>query len=272
MIKEKYPILISNPRNGSTWVQSYIRAFYNLKGVCLPKHGILAKDSLKYSAKNPLTTEEYFGGQYSQAIRNIKISVIENLEKQNLVLCHKVHTLYFLEDQYLWNWFKEFYKDYHIIILRRRNIWKTYISYLFHQTMDNFIINKGTISVDLNLHPWHGNSYSSTHEDIIKSTIQTNNIKFTYNYLIWKRFIKGVRFLQDDVIRHFSTKPKFWLEDLTNEKLAKIFQVEVQDEIRPLKRLNYMSYYDIKELKIIKDNFEERFENEFRFYGYEYKY
>ncbi len=73
------------------------------------------------------------------------------------------------------------------------------------------------------------------------------------------------------MITAFSDKWQIWLEDLSDEKLAEMFNVDVQKEVAPLKRLNYLTYFKPKELKLIQDTFEERFDNEFQFYGYEYK-
>ena len=43
-----------------------------------------------------------------------------------------------------------------------------------------------------------------------------------------------------------------WLEDLSDEKLTEMFKVDVQKEIAPLKRLNYLTYFKPKELNLYK--------------------
>ena len=114
-------------------------------------------------------------------------------------------------------------------------------------------------------------------EDKLKSAIQTYKIPFKFDKGLFDYFVSEVRFYQDEVLPAFPNKWQMWLEDLTDEKLAEIFDVElqIQDEsigsVGPLKRIKYSSYYDPKELKLMQDTFEERFENEFQFYGYEYK-
>ena len=255
LIKKYCPILISMPRNGSTWVQSYVRASYKNRNDSV----------IPYDYAN-----EFFDIKvYSQLTTKEKIHLIETLEKLDIVMNHKVFANMFIDEPELYPWFKEFYKDYNIILLRRRNIWKTYISLLFHNTYDQYA-NTGEF-----LHPWHGRGdftiENETREDLLKSTIQTYKIRFEFNKQHFANFTKVVRFYQDEVIAAFPDKWPMWLEDLSDEKLAKIFKVEIQKEVTPLKRLNYLTYFEPKELKLIQDTFEERFENEFRFYGYEYK-
>jgi len=253
LIKKYCPILLSMPRNGSTWVQSYIRAYYKSRG-----DGVILSSSEFHN--------EFFGDQeYSQLDTKAKIHLIETLEKLDLVVCHKAFANMVMYKPDLFKWFQSFYKDYNIILLRRRNIWKTYISLLFHNTIDKHI------DVRENLHPWQGIGIDEKKEDLLKSAIQTYKVPFKFNKEHFVQFTKLVRFYQDEVIPAFSDKWQMWLEDLSEKKLAEMFKVEVQTDVAPLKRINYLTYYEPKELKLIQDTFEERFENEFQFYGYEYK-
>ena len=156
MLNKKYcPILISMPRNGSTWVQSYVRASYKNEDVVIPS---------KFS-------NEFFGSvEYSQLSIEEKIDLIEKLEKLDIVVSHKVFADMFMDSpDMFFKWFKSFYKDYNIILLRRRNIWKTYISLLFHYTIQKHL--QTTIS-DVNeratLHTWTGKGIHEGNEDLIK--------------------------------------------------------------------------------------------------------
>ena len=155
MLNKKYcPILLSMPRNGSTWVQSYIMASYkNRIDSVIPYE-------IQTSYKTISTSNEFFDiKEYPQLETKEKIHLIETLEKINLVVCHKVFANMFLDTPEMYPWFKEFYKDYNIILLRRRNIWKTYISLLFHNTIDKHVDMKE------NLHMWHGKGVNETKED-----------------------------------------------------------------------------------------------------------
>ena len=260
LIKKYCPIVISMPRNGSTWVQSYIRASYKSNFNSVVPYETQTLHTVKSSSGEFFDPEEY-----PQLDTKEKIHLIETLKKINLAVCHKVFANMFLDTPEMWPWFKEFYKDYNVILLRRRNIWKTYISLLFHRTIDKHIDKKE------NLHMWHGRSNNEKREDLLKSAIQTYKVPFKFNKEHFAHFTKVVRFYQDEVLTAFPNKWQMWLEDLSDEKLAEMFRVEVQTEVAPLKHLNYLSYYEPKELKLIQDTFEERFDNEFQFYGYEYK-
>tara|TARA_B100000524_G_scaffold255696_1_gene138517 strand:- start:13 stop:807 length:795 start_codon:yes stop_codon:yes gene_type:complete len=263
LIKKYCPILLSMPRNGSTWVQSYIRASYKSRGDgVIPNMG----KTLHQKQSSSEFHNEFFGDQeYSQLDTKAKIHLIETLEKLDLVMCHKAFANMFMNKPDLFKWFQSFYKDYNIILLRRRNIWKTYISLLFHNTIDKHVDMKE------NLHSWHGIGIDEKKEDLLKAAIQTYKVPFKFNKEHFADFTKLVRFYQDEVIPAFPDKWQMWLEDLSDEKLAEMFKVDVQKEVAPLKRLNYLTYFKPKELKLIQDTFEERFDNEFQFYGYEYK-
>ena len=264
LIKKYCPILLSMPRNGSTWVQSYIRASYKNRA-----DGVIPYETITLHQVRSSSNEFFDLEEYPQLDTKEKIHLIETLEKINLVVCHKVFANMFLEMPDMYKWFQSFYKDYNIILLRRRNIWKTYLSLLFHNTFDKHV-NKGE-----RLHAWHGRGNltieNETREDLLKAAIQTYKVPFKFNKAHFAEFTKMVRFYQDEVLATFPNKWQMWLEDLSDEKLAEMFKVEVQTEVAPLKRINYSTYFEPKELKLIQDTFEERFENEFQFYGYEYK-
>jgi len=253
-LKKKLPILISMPRCGSTWVQSYIHTLYSKTGITLP-----------------LKTDDEFFSRIFFATKKIdiqqKIQVIENLKSLDLELCHMMHVHMFLDNNILWSWFKEYYKDHKVIILKRRNIWKTYISWLFHFTIRETLRRNHAYKDKEEIHPWHNKNLMSG--DILKATILENAVQFNHNNTVWEYFLDTIRFLHDEIIPTFNTKPIFWLEDLTDEMLADMFGVEIQQQVAPFKRVNYESYYDPIDLELIKDKFNERFENEFRFYGYE---
>ena len=55
------------------------------------------------------------------------------------------------------------------------------------------------------------------------------------------------------------------------EDFACRFNVTIKKGIQPFKTLDYNVYFKPKDMAIIKEKFEERFFNEFQFFGYEYK-
>ena len=115
-----------------------------------------------------------------------KIEFFEACRRCGLEVCHKVFANSLAqkyENTNILNWFKDFYRDTDVIILRRKNLWKTYISYLFHSTIRKQLGEKESKLI----HPWHAafNTHTNTFErpnneaDILDETIKTNNIEFT---------------------------------------------------------------------------------------------
>lgn len=254
----KKPLLIGLPRTGTTWVQQYIRTAYSRYGITLPGN----------------SDDEWFAKHYKHDNIQTKIDLIETARANNLEVCVKV----LINDvRPIWPWFKEFYKNADIIILKRRNLWKTYISWLFHRTIDSYVLEHfdkqltpttNQWKINNTLHPWH--LITPTDEDVLKSTIQYYNVAFTFNDNIWKDFIAQVTFLEDEVKKHFTSAQVWWLEDLTDQFLEDRFKRKPKVIIKPFKRLNYEVYYSTKELQHIKDVFKEWFEENFISYaGYE---
>lgn len=242
----KYPVLIGLPRSGTTWVQQYIRTAYSRYGMTLPSY----------------EDDELFAKHYKHDNIQTKIRLLEIARANGLEICVKYLTNYMQDNL---SWFKEFYKNADVIILKRRNLWKTYLSWLFHSTIN---INVPNAAFNRKLHPWH--LITPTDEDVLKSTIQTYNIQFTFNHNIWNDFINQVRFLNDNIMPAFNSKQVLWLEDLTDEFLEDRFNTKPKVIIKPFKRLNYEVYYSTKELQHIKDVFKEWFEENFISYaGYE---
>ena len=135
---EKPAILIGLPRSGTSWVDNYIRLYYEKYGIFLPK------------SRGPnvdLYDEWFYNEDYHD---KDKIQLLEACRKCGIEVGYKMlvgalHPIdyYPHKNHYLWkkygesvnilDWFKEFYKDTDVIILKRKNLWRTYISYLFHK-------------------------------------------------------------------------------------------------------------------------------------------
>ena len=72
----------------------------------------------------------------------------------------------------VFDWFKEFYNGYQIVLLRRKNIWKSYISWLFHCTIRDKLQHEENNEVHLSSFSWHSKQMDQN-DDILKSTIET---------------------------------------------------------------------------------------------------
>ena len=253
--KERYPILISLHKSGSTWINSFIHKRYRRIGLTPPP-------------RNPYT-ELFCNGRmsidmdknklFAQRTDKERIALLEHLRTFGLELNHKVHVPEIIP---VWSWFKEFYKDYDILVCKRRNIFTHWISVLFFAN----IWQQRPEGVDV---PDH--NIGAMSEDILKSVIQVHNIKFKHIEQPWKSFINNIRFLNDVVIKELHKPQVEWLEDIDHAWLENRFGVTVKKGIRPFKTTDYERYFKPEDMAIIKEKFEERFYNEFQFYGYEYK-
>ena len=84
----------------------------------------------------------------------------------------------------------------------------------------------------------------------------------------WNNFINNIRFLNDVVIEELDKPQVIWTEDLTTEWLEDFFKVTLKKVPTPFTSFEYKTYYKPEDMKIIREIFEERFYNEFQYYGY----
>jgi len=286
----KYPILVSCHRSGSTWVQSYIRHAYQSNW----------KKTLSFS--NTSNDDEFLNSWMFDKDKNFKINFLKILRDRGYELCHKIQAE-MLFDKNILNWFIDFYKGHNIIILKRRDIWKSLISYVFHRTVRKKSSDIGgytkhnimpmhdiadsyanEFSKSQNIMPMHGHNSSlktgenlkptSKLNDILKSSIQSHNIKFKFDKELCEDYLQQVRYL-NTIIEHKTKHLKpdiFYKEEISTKFLKKKFGAGTfTSPVIPL-NVKYEVYYEPEELKKIKDFLQYHYENEFKFYGYEYKY
>lgn len=255
--------LISLHKSGSTWVHSYIHKKYRRFGVTLPPSNLYSEF---------FTTEDREDNDHDfvkQPILN-RIKLLEDLRSFGLELAHKAHVPEIID---IWPWFKEFYKDHDVLVLKRRAIWSHWLNILFFYCIKAVV---GTEVVKGNDN--EGYTYITPSkvedpraEDILKSTIHEYKIEFKFHNHCWQNFIKNIRFLNDVVIEELDKPQVIFVEDITTEWLEERFRIKVKNTVTPFKTLNYESYFKPKELQVVKDIFNERFDNEFKYMGYELK-
>ena len=73
------------------------------------------------------------------------------------------------------------------------------------------------------------------------------------------------------VIKELDKPQVIWTEDINHAWLEKRFHVKVNNTVQPFKTLDFTTYFKPEDMAIIKEKFKERFDNEFQFFGYEYK-
>lgn len=109
-------VLISAPRAGSSYVYEHIEK-YNLTLPNVKKIG----------------PEEYLDpNQMPFLTLNEKIEMLEEGRLLNIEYTFKHHINYLKKDVDYYNtWFKDFYKGHEILVLKRRDTWRWFLSFLF---------------------------------------------------------------------------------------------------------------------------------------------
>ena len=236
------PCLISLHKSGSTWVFSYIHKVYRARGITMPPSNLYSEF---------FTNEERFKNHS----KGNKIILLQKLREFGLELAHKAHVPEIID---IWPWFKQFYKDHDVLVLKRRHIWSHYLNILFFACVKEVAGNVPT------------KVSNAMDEDILKSAIVEHNIEFKHHDTVLTNFTKHIRFLNDVVIEELDSQVIF-IEDMGRDWLEERFRVTIQNTVTPFKTLNFESYFKPKELTIVKDKFYERFDNEFRYMGYLFK-
>tara|TARA_X000001036_G_scaffold207979_1_gene195571 strand:- start:3005 stop:3835 length:831 start_codon:yes stop_codon:yes gene_type:complete len=272
-MKTGHTILIGLPRSGTTWVHNYIRHNYinNNYGFVLPT--VIKTVKGEIIDIGSIVGDEWFDvDRYRDTDR---IQMLEACRQCGFEICHKVLVdglARKYKDTNILNWFKEFYRDTNIIILKRKNLWKTYISYLFHSTISRQLEEKEAKLI----HPWHAafNTHTNTfvrankEASILDETIKTNKINFKYDEKLWNEFMSSVRFLNNNVINELPNAEVIWTEDLSDKILEERFGGIPETTAKPFKNMNYEKYYSKKGLEFIKEKYYQVFRNEFINYGY----
>ena len=271
--KAERPLLISLHKSGSTWVFSYIHKLYRKMGLTLPPNNMYSEFFYDYIDGADDFVEDNVKNEFIKRSFEERFALLESLRKFDLELALKAHVPEIIG---IWPRFKEFYKGYGILVLKRRNIWSHYLNILFIYCIQQAVglhSLKGNEEGYTNLIPtrYMGKSNSEGQaEDILKATIQEYNVQFKHYDILLKRFTRNIRFLNDVVIEEVEPEVMF-MEDITTKWLENRFNVEVKKTPEPFKTLDFATYFKPEDMAIIKEKFEERFYSEFQLFGYEYK-
>ena len=250
VLNKTYPILVSLHKAGSTWVNSFIHKKYrHMRG------GLVNK------ATNDFT--EYFSIDKTSYFKDIdyeeRIALLEKLRTFGLELNHKVHVP---EIKKIWPWFKKFYKNNDVIVLRRKNLYKHFLSILFSQCI---IRDIPILDVSISM---RDENTEQVNEDILKAQILENKVDFSLDLNILNNFFNNIRFLEDVVIPDL--KPQvIWLEEIDHEWLEDRFKVKIEyNTVRPYKTLDHEVYFSAETKATIKAAIDKQIEQEFKYYGY----
>ena len=193
--KRKYPILISLHKSGSTWVNSFIHKRYRRIGLTPPPRNLYTEffcNDKEADGENP-------NHIFVRKTDEERIALLEHLRTFGLELNQKAHLPEIIP---VWSWFKEFYKDHDILVLKRRNIFSHWINILFFvciRDATNDISEIKTEEGTTGIIP--SKVLNAYDEDILKSTIQQYKVKFKFNSDLFKEFVLDIRFLNDVVLK-----------------------------------------------------------------------
>ena len=263
--RQKYPILISLHKSGSTWVNSFIHKRYRNIGLTTPPRNLYTEFFCKDKEADGENPNHIFVRKTDEE----RIALLEHLRTFGLELNQKAHLPEIIP---VWPWFKEFYKDHDILVLKRRNIFSHWINILFFFCIRNATNDISEIKTEegtTGIIP--SKVLNAYDEDILKSTIQQYKVKFKFNSDLFKEFVLDIRFLNDVVIKELHKPQIIWTEDLDHAWLEDRFNVTLKKTVEPFKTIDFATYFKPEDMAIIKEKFEERFYNEFQFFGYEYK-
>ena len=269
--KANCPILISLHKSGSTWVFSYIHKYYRRMGITMPPNNLYSEFFHKYTSELDFAYKiKDSENKFIKRSFEERFELLEMLRIFGLELALKAHVP---EIICIWPRFKEFYKGYWILVLKRRNIWSHYLNILFMHCVKKAVgphILKGKEEEGYtNITPTK--IHNGQTEDILKATIQEYNVQFKHHDIVLNSFTRSIRFLNDVVIEELDKPEVMFTEDITTTWLENRFNVEVKKTTEPFKTLDFATYFKPKDMAIVKEKFKERFDNEFKFMGYEFQ-
>ena len=276
--KTKTPILISTPRAGSHYVGQYIRETFRNRGILLPGSAELFGE-----VDSPLDINHKDIIKFFEDTRDkLKMDICSINHAGHLN--HRVRILSRPHYETLFDWFKEFYDGYQMVLLRRKNVWKQWLSYLFHKSIDIAADQSGETFTRKryteDVHPWH-NVQGTMKEEILKSTIAALNPKFIHRENILQNFLSEIRYMEEE-IRNYYVKGSYnnnnvrdvWLEDLTDDVLTEWYIPQdmrenyvMNEKILPFK-IKYETYFKKPDLEVAKNKFMKLYNDEFKHYGY----
>ncbi len=124
-----FPLLISLHKSGSTWVFSYIHKHYRKRGITMPPNNLYSEffvDAPYFSQRHLRTYSlNKIKNEFIKRSLEERFALLELLRKFGLELALKAHVPEIID---IWPRFKEFYKDYDILVLKRRHIFSHYLN------------------------------------------------------------------------------------------------------------------------------------------------
>ena len=280
--RTKTPILISMPRNGSHYVAHFIREIYKHNGLLPP-----VSFTNEFLDVNPTKPMQPISKriEFLEYCRNTwNLNMFMNVHSHQLMT--PIHIRSRPNVHCVFDWFQEFYSGYQIVILRRKYLWKAFISWLFHKAVRDSLDRAGDIGSTERekLHNWHNKTNIGVNvEDTLKSTVLKYKPVFKWDAYFFGQYCTSVRYLNEIIISYYDQTSiklntrNLWLEDCNDESLKSIFFQEYYipnstlhgEWTQPYKpfTIKYETYFG-EHLAEIQDKYNEQYEKEFKYYGY----
>lgn len=217
--------LVSHPRFGTTWLAQYIRK-YNLD------HGL--QDPFKFAPSLEFLNERFHevckmnDYEVPDLSWDEKVALLEMKREIGIECCYKVHA-YNIKDKV---WFNEFYKDWTVIKLDRKDLLRAFLSY---QVMSS-----------INWDPFACHNEERILAQIQPFTINPKKIDWWFGDYIQQEEINGI---------------KIYYEDLTDDMLIGMFGQKWERHTNKI-HMDYEPY--VENLDQIKAEFRNKYNNTYR--------
>lgn len=120
-------LIVSNPRYGSTHITEY---YHNLARKSHRVHEF--KGSKEFLLDPPLWRRRAYERDIGKWEIEDKVKFIEDKRKEGIEVLYKIHAFHLFQNDWLYDWFKDFYKDDEILVLKRKDMWRALLSMIFH--------------------------------------------------------------------------------------------------------------------------------------------
>ncbi len=196
-------LLIGSPRCGSTNISMYFNE-YNKKHINCKVHDGFAEYLLDapHSDQVPL---------------DVKVQYIEDCRKNGYELLYKIHAFHLFQNDWLYEWFLDFYKEAEIYVLKRKNLWKAYTSLLAHNAIGRKL--------------WHNDGTKQNElQELLRSIDITHDTNVIKNFLQQQQHLNSI------------TGIELFMEDLNHEKMNLMLGLNITEEFYKPWNIEYEQY------------------------------
>tara|TARA_B100001094_G_C18027535_1_gene718385 strand:- start:43 stop:684 length:642 start_codon:yes stop_codon:yes gene_type:complete len=209
-------IVVSNPRHGSTHISKYYDEI-NKKD-----HKVFEFESFnEFLLDPPEWRKEYCIKHIGDLSIKEKVSFIENKRKEGIQVLYKIHAFHLFQNEWLYDWFKDFYRNDEVIVLKRKNLFRALLSVIVHYQ------GRG---------PWQ--KYSE--KDETKFLDKCKNINFYYEEMLFDHF-----FYHKECLEKVEGKI-LYMEDFNIESNHMPWKVDYEDLFSDIELEKIKNEFDVR--------------------------